>query len=218
MPLLLELFSGTGSVGKAFRKQGWEVLSVDIDAKASPSLCCDVRDLKASDLPPIDCVWASPVCTQYSVARTRGGPRDLELADSLVLATLRLIEDLGSPPWFLENPYSGLLKSRPFMEGRPYQVVDYCCWGHPYRKRTAIWSNTSWRPSKALCRRDCAFSDGKRHFHTAQRGTHPHRSKESSFSLSKLYSIPTELCEEIASFASSNASFASSNASTISRP
>jgi hypothetical protein len=199
-PLLLELFSGTGSVGKAFRKQGWEVLSVDIDAKAAPDLCCDVRDLKASDLPPVQCVWASPVCTHYSRARTTGGPRDLELADSLVVAALQLIEDLGSPPWFLENPETGLLKTRPFMQGLPYQVVDYCRWGHPYRKRTAIWTNTHWEPSRGLCCHDCPVSDGARHLYTAQRGS-SRAPSDRSFSVNQLYSIPAELCEEIAAYA-----------------
>ncbi len=51
MPVLLELFSGTGSVGKAFRARGWEVFSVDIDPAAKPTLVADVLDLQPADLP-----------------------------------------------------------------------------------------------------------------------------------------------------------------------
>ena len=37
---LLELFSGTGSVGRVFRELGWEVVSVDNDPRA----CADITD------------------------------------------------------------------------------------------------------------------------------------------------------------------------------
>ena len=36
-------------------------------------------------------VWASPVCTQYSIARTTGPPRDLLSADRLVIRSLEII-------------------------------------------------------------------------------------------------------------------------------
>ena len=60
-PVLLELFSGTGSVGRSFRARGWEVFSVDIDATAKPTLVANVLDLQLDALPPeVDCIWASP--------------------------------------------------------------------------------------------------------------------------------------------------------------
>ena len=88
-------------------------------------------------------IWASPVCKDYSRARTRANtPRDLDWADSLVQAVLDLARELGCPTMF-ENPESGLLKHRDIVAGIPYRVVDYCKYAderftHPARKRTAI--------------------------------------------------------------------------------
>ena len=42
MPRALELFSGTGSVGKVLREHGWEVVSVDCLHKFNPTICTDV--------------------------------------------------------------------------------------------------------------------------------------------------------------------------------
>ena len=63
MPRLLELYSGTGSMGKAFRKLGWKVVSVDLRADFNPDICCDVLDFDVGMLEgkPVDVVWASPL-------------------------------------------------------------------------------------------------------------------------------------------------------------
>ncbi len=67
MPVLLELFSGTGSMGRAFRQLGWEVISVDIDTDVIASIHIDVRKLTPEMVGNVDMIWASPVCTAYSM-------------------------------------------------------------------------------------------------------------------------------------------------------
>eukprot|EP00969_Alexandrium_andersonii_P035992 1576604-Alexandrium_andersonii.AAC.1 len=83
----LFLCSGTGGVGRAFREAGWEVVDVDRDPRFGAEVVVDILtwDYEAV-FPPghFDVVWASPDCTQYSIARSNAKtPRDLEGADRL---------------------------------------------------------------------------------------------------------------------------------------
>ena len=72
MVRLLELFSGTGSVGNVFRSRGWEVLSLDMLMKADINI--DILEWNYKEYPPghFDMIWASPPCTEYSKAKTTG--------------------------------------------------------------------------------------------------------------------------------------------------
>ncbi len=117
MPLLVELFSGTGSIGRAFRQKGWDVFAVDLNPKAAADLHIDVLELTPAMLPAhIDAIWASPPCTHYSRARTKAKtPRDLIGSDKLVQKVLNLVAHYGVA-FFMENPHSGLLKGRWYKE------------------------------------------------------------------------------------------------------
>ena len=107
MPRLLELFCGTKSVGRAF-KAGWEVVSLDIVSKFEPTILCDIRSWDYTTFPGhFDMVWASPV---YSCALT------ILEGDALVLSALEIIARFDPLMWVIENPATGLLKTRPFME------------------------------------------------------------------------------------------------------
>ena len=203
MPLLLELFCGTKSIGHAFEAEGWEVFSVDIDPSRNATWTGDVRLLDPALLPGRpDLIWASPVCTQYSVCRQRAKtPRDLEWADSLVLAALRLQEALGCP-MLMENPHSSLLKKR-LMQGVSFATVDYCKYfspGFPHRcrKRTAIFRiGADYEPSRPLCRHDCGFCEGGRHLEAIGNSTARRQVRDRD----ETYRIPPLLCREIAQWA-----------------
>ena len=204
MPLLLELFSGTGSIGRAFAAQGWDVISVDCDPRAHATIRCDISQFEVSrELcgRTVDCIWASPPCTKYSVARRSAETtaEDLEMSDILVKKTIDIARELGNPALYIENPWTGQLKNRGLLDFMQLHRVDYCKYEFPYRKRTAIWTNTAWRPERPLCKGDCAAYGVKGHKARAQQGGPGPR-----FSQRELYRIPPGLCDEIASYCTAN--------------
>ena len=117
------------------------MVSVDLDPRANATYCCNVATWDYTCVGEVDVIWASPPCTFYSRARSRGPRSALETSDDLVRRTLEIAAALGDPALFLENPYSGQLKNRGIIQ-HPMNNVDYCVYGMPYRKRAAIWTST----------------------------------------------------------------------------
>ena len=131
---LLELFSGSQSVGKVARDLGFNVISLELK---NADINCDILEwnYKQFDKSHFSFIWASPPCTEYSKAKTTG-IRNIEYANSIVLKTLEIIDYFGFPYFVIENTQTGLLKSQSFMNGLRFNDIDYCKYGFNYRKRT----------------------------------------------------------------------------------
>ena len=174
---VLELFSGTRSIGKVCDQIGWDTVSVDMILPADHK--CDIMDFDYKQYPKdhFGIVWASPPCTNYSklqgswYGRMRKGEiysreiqeRDMKEDDKLVLKTLEIIDYFNPEFWFIENPASSKMKDRIFMKDKPNYVVDYCRysdWG--YQKRTRIWTNKKDFTPK-LCNKKCGNMIGNLH-------------------------------------------------------
>ena len=60
--------------------------------------------------------------TEYSLALTKR-PRQLDKADQIVEKTLEIIEYFRPESWILENPRTGLLPNREYMQGIPMWML-----------------------------------------------------------------------------------------------
>jgi len=63
--LLLELFKGTGSVGKIAKKMKMDIISLDFDEKFEPDILTDILKWNYKTIPIPDIIWASPPCNTY---------------------------------------------------------------------------------------------------------------------------------------------------------
>ena len=167
---VLEIFSGTHSVGKVCNEIGWTPISVDLELPATHKVNIMDFDYKQYPKDHFTVIWCSPPCVHYSNLQSSWLGRkkkdgtiytkeimnsNMNEADKLVLKCFEIIEYFNPEVWFMENPQTGRLKHRDIMKDIPYYDVDYCMysdWG--YRKRTRIWTNKKdW--TNLLCKGDC---------------------------------------------------------------
>ena len=114
-----------------------------------------------------------------------------------------IIEHLEPTGWMMENPATGLLKTRGVVRGLPFVTVSYCMYSdginHRYRKPTALWGGLPAFVPRPMCTRraPCEYSQSGKHPCSAQRFSHS-RPYTQQFTLKELYSMPKALCDEIA--------------------
>ena len=117
----LDLFSGLGGASEAFAQDpsNWNVLRID-----NNPLLCEVPSTVIMDIKqftpihptkapkPIDVIWASPPCTEFSggfnspkskAARSPEGLDSYEPDMSLLEATMRIIKIVKPKYWVIEN-------------------------------------------------------------------------------------------------------------------
>ena len=209
---MLELFSGTGSVGKHVETlPGACVFSVDINAETAGYTPTKVRDLMFFEFYGLlfvpNLIWASPPCQSYSImaagkhrtkddmaAKTPQGVIGRCLLERTVEIVNFFYEKDEKLLYYIENPATGLMKYEPCLMTLPSArtvTVSYCKYGMPYQKDTMIWTNDwDWEP-RPKCTKACPCEA------RARLGKHATGVKTGKFTLHERYRIPEPLVEEI---------------------
>jgi len=204
--LILELFSGTKSIGKVFEKEGHQVISVDIDSHFNPTHNISILDFDYKQYDRFDYIHASPPCrwfsslqmAQYDKMRMIDGSLvyyDREFnkmmveteSDIFVKKALEIINYFKPSYWTIENPYSTnpfALHKRPYMSEYKFSIGDYCMYGYDVRKRTIMFNNF-----------DLDLKKCKKKSHTNRIGNTA--IKQAQWTLYERYRIPERLCKTI---------------------
>ncbi len=177
---VLELYKGTGSVGKVFEEMGAEVISVDIEAKYNPTHCEDIMtwNYKEYEVGHFDIITASPVCLYWSRLRNSWVGRcsktikpdgtvitkeDLEIdinnkGKPMVNKTFEIIDYFQPQFYWLENPLGSKMWSyidslnRNDYYNNDFDYCKYSDWG--YKKPTRFITNYDGVITKR-CKNDC---------------------------------------------------------------
>ena len=157
---LLELFKGTGSVGKAAKKMGWDVVSVDLDPYYTPDIETDIlkwdykKWAKEHNYTP-DFIWASPPCNTFSPlayplkerntktatpysARAKQGTEILHRTIDIISFFKKKNPDLL---FTMENP-RGMMRNDPEVKKMPHRDTTlYCLYNDVRYKPTDFFNN-----------------------------------------------------------------------------
>ena len=218
---LLELFSGTHSIGKVASKMGFDVYSLDRDLgdtndgyTSKNHFQVDILDFDYKQFPSgyFDVITASPVCSFWSILlnshlkrKNKNGVEYITreiieenrniYAKPMVDKMFEIIEYFKPKHYWIENPSTSAIKSyinEKYPKYSKFNVYDYCYFSDwGYRKRTNFWNNID-SLENHLCLRDkCINVINGRHI--AKIG----RFGENKTTIRKLnrYRIPPKLIE-----------------------
>ena len=193
---MLELFKGTGSVGKVGEKD-FNIVSLDSNEKSNATITTDILEwdykkfFEETNFIP-DFIWASPPCNSYSILAYTRKERDIKTAEPLsdratigtniLYQTLDIIEFFQSKNpnllFVVENP-RGMMRLDKRIKLLKEHLTLYCLYEDLRMKPTNFFSNF-----------DLNLKSKKECNHTS----HP---KTAYLKLEERYMIPPKLIENI---------------------
>ena len=126
---MLDLFSGLGGGSAAMRDRGWQVITLDFEAGFKPDIAVDIMDF-SWDGGPLDLIWASPPCEEFSREFMPWCKTGKEPSMELVEAAYRVILEAAPRFWAIENTRGAVKWFRPLLGPPAWISNPIYLWGN----------------------------------------------------------------------------------------
>ena len=166
--IILSLFDLTGTWSEPYKKNGYEVIRIDIQNGI------DILewDYSKIDRSKVYGILASVPCTDYAVSGARWfAEKDkdgrTEQSQKLVNKTKEIIEYFNPKFWVIENPISRIHNLNPWM-GKPkmyFHPYEFANYGYDefYSKKTSLWGKFN-EPVKIPLKENQKIDNTKIHY------------------------------------------------------
>jgi len=137
---MLDLGAGLGGASEAFLRAGWEVVRIDNNIALEHVPMMQIRDILDEGNHLVnghfDFIWASPDCTDFSLAYNAPGPKARRegkpfTPDTQLVEKMKAIIDYYDPQyWVIENVRGASKIFSTILQSPPRQIVGpYFFWG-----------------------------------------------------------------------------------------
>ena len=167
---VLELFKGSGSIGKHYEGTDNEIISLDYEKKYKPDICCDIMEWNYKEYPigHFDIIWASPECKIFSMLQNcrignhKGASwknkeelkEQRDIHSKFIKKTIEIIKYFNPTFYYIENPLHSKIWDYVEEDYKDkFVIVDYCYYGYRYKKPTKILTNKELENKRCSCKK-----------------------------------------------------------------
>lgn len=140
---MLDLFAGLGGASQAMKLRGWDVTTLELEAKFKPDLCMSIADYHPKE-GEFDFVWASPPCTEFSRESMPWCRTGKIPSLDLLGEAIRVIVEAKPKFWAIENVRGSIKYFTPILGEPRIRASPVFVWGElpdsvPRKIKVAPW-------------------------------------------------------------------------------
>lgn len=145
---MIDLGAGLKGASQAMRERGWDVLTLDIDPSFGCDVTADVRTWHYTGKRHVNLLWFSMPCDEFSREFMPWSKTGVEPDMSLVLACLRIRDEIQPDYWVCENTKGAIKWFKPYLGNYRFHAGPFYLWGYfPIPGRVDM---RSWRKKESM--------------------------------------------------------------------